>query len=92
MSNQPSGTQTGLVCVDIVGYQYNVTLNQHGTRHEDRKVSLMHSFIILVNLKCNEVDKQLKTFDLSTYKKKNLFRSNETITFKTVVATTFLES
>lgn len=41
MSNQPSGTQTGLVCADIVGYQYNVTLNQHGTRYVDRKVSLI---------------------------------------------------
>lgn len=64
MSNQPSGTKTGLVCVDIVGCQYNVTLNQHGTRYEDRKVSLIAQTLIyyVTYLKWNEVDRQLKNF------------------------------
>ncbi len=66
MSNQPSGTKTALVCVDIVGYQYNVTLNQHGTRYVDRKVSLIAQRLIyhVSYLIWNEEDKQLKTFDL----------------------------
>lgn len=64
MSNQPSGTKTGLVCVDIVGYQYNVTLNQHGTWYVDRKESLIAQKLIyyVSHLIWNEVDKQLKTF------------------------------